>query len=361
MGFFTKTRAAFGANLVPRSEQSVKTGTGNAYGIDLGSNNIKIYNAQNDKIFVHKNMIAIQNKRVLFAYGDAAYEMYEKSPSSIKVSYPIIGGVIADIGNMELLMQSFMKDVQRGALRSADYFIAVPTDVTEVERRAFYDLIKNAGVKAKNVLGVEKAIADGLGLGIDVKNSQGVMIVDIGYDTTEISVLSLGGIVLSKILKIGGHVFDQSIVNAVRREYNLVIGTKTAENVRLTFHEMGRYDSKMSIYGRDIVTGLPMEKTLTNEFVAHTLSENYRTIVDQVRVMLERTPPELSADIYRHGVFITGGACQEEGLAEMMQEDLNLDVNMADVPVNTVALGLSQVIRKPGYRSLAYMIEGLGK
>lgn len=336
----------------------------NAYAVDLGTCNIKIYNAATDKIMVQKNMIAVKNKKIMIAYGDNAYEMFERAPANIRVSNPIGNGVIADIRNMELLMKSFMRDEQRGTLHPADFFVAVPTDVTEVERRAFYDLIEDAGIKARRIMVVEKALADGLGLGIDVKTAQGVLVVDVGYDTTEISILSLGGIVLSKLIKIGGHQFDANIVSAVRREYNLVIGMKTAETVRLTIgsKDSGAFDSGVcTIYGRDIVTGLPMERTLSRDFVENTLHDSFRSIVDNVKVLLERTPPELSADIYRHGLFLTGGACQEEGLAELLGEETKLDVNMADAPINTVALGLAQVIKKMQYRPLAYTIEGLGK
>ena len=331
---------------------------GSTFGIDLGTSNIKVYSSASDRITVQKNMIAIANKTRMIAYGDPAYEMFEKAPANIRISSPINNGVIADINNMELVIRNLIRD-ERGGIRPSDYFIAIPTDVTEVERRAFYDLIREAGVKARKIMGVEKAVADGLGMGIDVKNSQGVLIVDIGYDTTEISVLSLGGIVLSRMIKIGGHAFDTAIVNAVRREFNLVIGMKTAEAIRISFNGPEESDGKVVVFGRDIVTGLPMERSLTREFVSSTLKESFHTIVDNIRVILERTPPELSADIYRHGLFVTGGASQEEGLAQEISNEIRLNVNMADYPVNSCALGLAQVIKKGQYRSLAYTIEGL--
>ena len=196
----------------------------NAFGIDLGTNNIKIYNRNEDSIMVEKNMIAIENKNTLFAYGNSAFEMYEKAPGNIHISYPLSNGVIADIKNMETLIKYFITDLQKGNVKPADYYIAVPTDVTEVEKRAFYDLIRDANVKAKKIMVVEKAVADGLGMDIDVKNSQGVLVVNVGYETTEISILSLGGIVLSKLIKTGGYKFDDAIRAAVRREYNLLIG-----------------------------------------------------------------------------------------------------------------------------------------
>lgn len=152
----------------------------NAFGIDLGTNNIKIYSRGEDHVLVEKNMIAIENKNTLFAYGNSAFEMYEKAPSNIHISYPLSNGVIADIKNMETLVRYFVSDLQKGNNKPSDFFIAVPTDVTEVEKRAFYDLIKDANVKAKKIMVVEKAVADGLGLDIDVKNSQGVLVVNVG-------------------------------------------------------------------------------------------------------------------------------------------------------------------------------------
>lgn len=331
---------------------------GNAFGIDLGTNNIKIYNHSSGKIRVQKNMIAVQNRTNMIAYGDSAYEMFEKSPASIEISRPISYGVIADIGHMQAVIRQILKAEQRGSLRPADYFISVPTDVTEVERRAFNDLIRDAGVRARRIWGVEKAIADGLGLGVDVKNSQGALIVDVGYDTTEVSILSLGGIVLSRLIKTGGHAFDTAIVNAVRREYNLMIGMKTAESIRVSMNDEVYLGTKV-IYGRDVVTGLPMERTLTEDFVEDALAENFRVIAEDVRVILERTPPELSADIYKDGLFLTGGAGQERGLISRLEEEVGLDINMAEEPISTVALGLSQVIRRPQFRSLAYSIEDM--
>ena len=183
----------------------------NSFGIDLGTSNIKIYSRADDSIMVEKNMIAIENKNTLFAYGDSAFDMYEKAPGNIHISYPLCNGVIADIKNMETLIKNFIGGLMKGNVKPSEFYIAVPTDITEVEKRAFYDLIKDAGVKAKKIMVVEKAIADGLGLDIDVKNSQGVLLVDVGYDTTEISILSLGGIVLSRLIKVGGLKFDDAI------------------------------------------------------------------------------------------------------------------------------------------------------
>ena len=333
----------------------------NVFGIDLGTNNIKIYNRADDTILVEKNMIAIENKNNVFAYGDSAFDMYEKAPSNIHISYPLSNGVIADIHNMEKIVRFFLNDLTGNSIKSADYYIAVPTDVTEVEKRAFYDLIRDANVKAKKIMVVEKAVADGLGLDIDVKNSQGVLIVNVGFDTTEISILSLGGIVLSRLIKVGGQKFDDSIRAAVRKQYNLIIGGKTAENVKISLANLEKENKGAVVYGRDIVTGLPVERELPTAMIDESLIEHFYTIIDNIKVILERTPPDLAADIYRHGIYLTGGASQVSHLAELIQKGTGLKVNVSENPITSVALGLSRIIKDDNLKTVAYSIEGMNK
>lgn len=328
-----------------------------AYGIDLGTNNIKIYAKGNKGIFTAKNMIAIERKDILFAYGDPAFEMYEKAPEFIQISYPLNNGVIADINNMQTLVKCFISDLSDGNIKPADYYIAVPHDVTEVEKKAFHDLIKNANIKAKNIMVVKKAIADGLGMDIDVKNSQGVLVVDIGFHTTEISILSLGGIVLSKMIKIGGQKFDDAIRNAVRTEFNLLIGQKTAEKVKISLKSLEEENSNAVVYGRDIVTGLPVEREIPTTLVTNALLEHMNTIIEQVKVILEKTPPELGADIFRRGIYLTGGSSQLSHLDELMAKGTGLKVNLADDPIVSVACGLSRVINEPKFQSVAYTYD----
>lgn len=329
----------------------------NVYGIDLGTCNIKIYSKNDDGIMIEKNMIAIENKKNIFAYGDSAYEMYEKAPANIQISYPLNNGVIADIKDMEVLVKYFITDITKGKVIPADYYVAVPTDVTEVEKRAFYDLIKNANLKAKNVYVVEKAVADGLGLGIDVKTSNGALVVNVGFDTTEISILSLGGIVLSRLIKTGGRKFDEAIKSAVRKEFNLVIGAKSAEQIKMQLKELEEKGEEAVVFGRDIVTGLPMQKQIPVGFVSECLGEHFSTIIDQVKLILERTPPELGADIYRNGIYLTGGASQVAHLAEELSKETGLKVQQTDNPGSSVAAGLAKVIKEDYYKTVAQRKE----
>jgi len=332
----------------------------NIFGIDLGTSTIKIYNKSTDSTMVEKNMIAIQNKKNVLAYGDDAYDMYEKAPSNIKVTYPLNNGVIADINNMETLVRLFITDEMKGNVKPADYYIAIPYDITEVEKRAFTDLIHDSGVKAKKVHVVYKAVADGLGMDVDVKNSNGVLVVNVGYDTTEISVLSLGGIVLSKLIKVGGRKFDESIRSAIRKEYSLIIGSKTSENVKKELRNLEKEGKPAVVYGRDIVTGLPIEREIPTDIINNALVENFDNILDNVKATLERTPPELAADIYRNGLYLTGGASQVCHLAQRLSNGCGLNVNISEEPVESVTLGLSKIIKDEQYKSLA-IVEGSGK
>lgn len=330
----------------------------NSFGIDLGTSNIKIYSLSDDSILVEKNMIAIKNKTEIFAYGDSAYEMYEKAPSNIAISFPLSNGVIAEIRNMEQLIHFFINDLSRNNIRQGDFYITVPTDVTEVEKRAFYDLIKEADVKAKHIWVVEKAIADGLGLDVDVKNSQGVLVVDVGYETTEISILSLGGIVRSRLIKCGGLKFDEAIRAAIRKQYNLVIGQKTAEEVKNSLKSLEEERRDAVVYGMNLVKGLPVECEIPTDMIVMSMAEQFKAVVDNVKVILELTPPELAADIYKNGLYLTGGASSVSHLNELIAESTGLRVNCAENPITSVAIGLSKIMKDDNYKTVAYSIEG---
>ncbi|MBO4902541.1 MAG: rod shape-determining protein [Lachnospiraceae bacterium] len=336
----------------------------NAFGIDLGTSNIKIYNGINDTIASRKNMIAVQklqNHKTVMAYGDEAFDMYEKAPANITVSYPVTNGVIAEIQHMQMLLHHFIMDEVDGVLRSADFFLSVPTDITQVEKRAFFDLVKDSNVRARNIYVVEKAIADGIGLNVDLENSQGLLVVNIGYETTEISILSLGGIVLSRLIKTGGKRFDESIRNIIRKEYNLLIGTKTAEKVKIALPELEEAEEDAIVYGRDIVTGLPVERAIPTILIERAMHENFETIIDSVRVILERTPPELGADIYKRGIFLTGGSARISDLSTLISDNTGLKVNVSPLGEDSVAFGLSQIIKNDRYRNTVYSMEDFSR
>ena len=332
------------------------------YGIDMGTNSIKIYQKAAGVILHQKNMIAMVKKKEPLALGDEAYSMYEKAPKNIEVKQPIVNGVIADFTAMQTMIQLYFKGMHGkkfaeglAAGGNAEFYIAVPSDITEVEKRAFFDLIASSSLKTKKIRIVEKPIADALGAGLDVMDATGRLIVNIGADTTEISVLSLGGIVLSKLIKFGGNRFEDIIINDVKKQYNLIIGIKTAENIK---KELGSatpgLNKTITVVGRHVVTGLPAECTVSSDLVYESMIESIRTIIDSIKIILERTPPELASDIIDTGVFITGGSSNIRNLGELITRETDLKVNICENPSQSVARGLKEIIENPEYRDLAY-------
>lgn len=330
----------------------------NIYGIDLGTSNIKVYCKPTGKILNEKNVIAVVNKNQMYAYGDAAYAMYEKAPEQIQVSFPIVNGVIADFNHMQTMMIEFLEKHMKGKLRGAEFIVAVPTDITEVEKKAFFDIFYKSKMKPKSVLLCEKPLADAVGLGLDVNEPTGVMIVDIGADTTEISVISLGGLVLSDLLHFGGNRIDESIISYVKRTFNLVIGRKTAKTLK---EELGSgtpdLDRKMVIVGRDVVSGLPIEMELSADVIYEAIKENLNSICNSIKMILEKTPPELAKDIIHSGIYITGGASKIHNLDKLFTQITNIKVNTCDMPEESAVLGLNKIVSEEKYKKLSFSMR----
>lgn len=328
------------------------------FGVDLGTSNIKLYSSIGDTVLNEKNVIAIKNKKEIFSYGDAAFEMYEKAPENIDVSLPLKFGVIADIHNMEILFNCFYKKINGNKnVTGADFCIAVPTDVTEVEKRAFYDVIMDTRIKLHKISVVEKPIADAAGVGIDVNSPNGHLIVNIGYDTTEISVISLGGIVLSKLIKTGGSKLDDAICNTIRKKYNLIIGSRSAEIVKKELADAmnENKDSTVMTYGRNIVTGLPNAREINGDLVHEAINEILHQIIENIKVILERTPPELSADIISRGVYLTGGSSEIRNIDKLITAETGLKVNIIEKPSESVIRGIAKIVKDPDLMKLMYI------
>lgn len=333
--------------------------TNNVYGIDLGTCNMKIYCKSTNKILNEKNTIALINKDEIYAYGDAAYAMYEKAPETIHVTFPVTSGVIADFNNLQSMLQLFLETHVKGKLKGAEFIVAVPTSITDVEKKAFFDMFyKSKALKPKSVLLCEKPIADAVGLGLDVNEPTGIMIVDIGADTTEISVISLGGLVLSDLLHFGGNKIDESIITHVKRNYNLVIGQKTAQSLkeRLGSGVPGNTDT-MVVVGRDVVSGLPIEMELSGEVVYEAIKDNLNSICNSIKMILEKTPPELAKDIIHSGIYITGGGSQIHDLNELFAQITGININTCEEPEECVVRGLVKIVSDNKYKHLAFSMK----
>ncbi len=336
------------------------------YGIDMGTNSIKISQKNAGVVLHQKNMIAMVRRTEPLALGDEAYAMYEKAPKNIDVKKPVVNGVIADFSAMQSMIQLYFKGFKGKKMpenlvagSNSEFYIAVPTDITEVEKRAFFDVIASSSLKTKKIRLVEKPIADAIGAGLDVMNATGRLVVNIGADTTEISLISLGGIVQSRLLKVGGTKFDESIQQAVKKKHNLVIGMKSAERLKMNLASGIKEDEEITfdVMGRNLITGLPSKVTVTNHLVFDAMSESLSSIIDSIRFILEKTPPELSMDIMHEGVCMTGGSTHIKNLDLLIQQETGLAIMKMEDPELTVARGLCMIMENPEYDRMAYNFQ----
>ncbi|MCR4693885.1 MAG: rod shape-determining protein [Pseudobutyrivibrio sp.] len=321
-----------------------------SYGIDIGTQNLKICDG-NNKILNLKNTIAIVNKNQMYAYGDRAYSMFEKAPDTIDVSFPIASGVIADFDNMQTMLFEVIEKTLKGKVKGSDVVVAVPTDITDVEKRAFSDLFSKSKNKPHSVRICEKPIACAIGMGLDVSEPTGLMVVDLGADTTEISVISLGGLVLSELLPFGGNQIDESIVTYLKRNFNLVIGQKTAialkEQIGSALKGRGE---KLTVVGRDVVSGLPIEMEIESDVIYEAMKSDLESFCNNIKLILEKVPPELAKDIVHSGIYLTGGTSLLHELASLFTEVTNIKVNETEEPEECCARGLGAILTNDKFK-----------
>jgi len=329
---------------------------GNIYGLDLGTYEIKVYDERKDEIWKEKSAIATKNQTEIFAVGDEAYAMYEKAPQNIEVLFPMQGGVIARFYDMQNLLENLLRKRQ---FFGSEYVIAIPTDITEVEKRAFYDLVYHSSARAKSVSVVERGIADAIGCKIDVYQTGGV---NMGGGTMELSVLAYGGIVMNRLLKFGGEQFDQEIINLVRRNRDFLIGRKTAEQLRRTFGIFSEdTKSKMQIAGRNLILGLPQRTDISIGLVRAALKEQMDDCVDAIQTMIQRIPPDVLRELKKNGIYLTGGMANLRGIAEYLEESVGVRVSTVDYPELCSMNGLREIIQdKKRYGRLTYSMLDKG-
>ena len=327
----------------------------NVYGLDLGTYEIKVFDKKKDSIWREKNVIAMKDKKYIFSVGDEAYEMYEKSPDNIQVVFPMKHGVIAHFDDMQYLLGNLLQ-TDRQFVRGSEYVIAVPTDVTEVEKKAFYDLVFHSEAKAKSVRIVERGLADAVGFGLSIMDEKGVSIANFGGGTTELSVLSYGGIVLNRLVKIGGEHFDKAVSSLVRHNRDFLIGRLTAERLR---REFGVFDqntgSVLKVYGRDLITGVPSHTDIPISLVRAAMKEPLEECVRAIRSMIDRTPPDVRRAIEAKGIYLTGGIANLRGLTTYLEGSIGLPVMTVPNPELCAVKGLQKIIlHKAYYKKLTY-------
>jgi len=291
--------------------------------------------------------VRAENRREVLAVGEAAKHMIGRTPEDILAMRPLKDGVIADIDATEIMLQYFLsKALQRHSLFSAapDVVICVPCGVTDVERRAVKDATLNAG--AHDVFIADEPMAAALGAGLPVGEPVGSMIVDIGGGTSEVAVISLGGIVAAQSLRVGGVKMDEAIASYAKRRYNLLIGDQTAEDVKINIGSAvePRYNTSMQVRGRDLGNGMPLTVEISAVEVYEALREPVAAILECIRATLEQTPPELSADVMEHGITLSGGGSLLQGLDILIYRETGITAAVAENPLDCVALGAGRIV-----------------
>lgn len=314
--------------------------------IDLGTANTLIY-ARNRGIVLSEPSIVAINKVTnrVQAVGKEAKEMLGRTPGNIVAIRPMKDGVIADFEVTEKMLLHFIRKAHNGkSWISPRVVIGVPGEITQVERRAVEDAAYRA--KASKVYLVEEAMASAIGAGMPITEPYGNMIVDIGGGTTDIAVISLSGIVYSKAVRVAGNELDESVIQYIKRKYNLLIGERTAEQIKIEIGSAYPLDPPLSmeVRGRNLIEGVPKTVTITDEEVREALADSVNTIVNAVRVALERTPPELSADIVDRGIVLTGGGALLKNIDKRLMMETGVPVTMAENPLTSVVLGAGKML-----------------
>ena len=314
-------------------------------GIDLGTANVIVYISGKGVVLREPSVVAFdKNTNKILAVGSEARHMLGRTPGHIVAVRPLREGVISDYTVTEKMLKYFINKALGRRLRKPHITVCVPSGVTEVEKKAVEDATYDAG--ARKVRIIEEPIAAAIGAGIDISKPYGSMVVDIGGGTTDVAVISLGGAVVSTSLKIAGDNFDEALIRYMRKKHNLLIGERTAEDIKINIGTAFERPEplEMDVKGRNLVTGLPKTVVVNSEETAEALKETTSSIVDIVHSVLEKTPPELAADIAERGIVLTGGGSMLHGLDSLIQSKTNINVVAADDPLSCVAIGTGKYV-----------------
>ena len=315
-------------------------------GIDLGTANTLVYLRGKGIVMREPSVVAVDTKTdEVRSVGHEAKAVIGRTPGSIVAVRPLKDGVIADFDITANMLARFIKKVCGNSMFFRPrVVICIPSGVTEVERRAVKEAALKAGARQVSV--IEEPMAAAIGAGLPISEPSGSMVVDIGGGTSEVAVISLGGIVAARSVRVGGDEFDQAIIAYIKRKYNLLIGERTAEQIKIEIgsaYEMEQ-EKEMEIKGRNLVDGLPKNISVHSEEIRDALAESLQKVVDAIKETLERTPPELSADIIDHGITLTGGGALLHGLDELIHRETGIDVHVAENPLDCVAAGTGAVL-----------------
>lgn len=314
--------------------------------IDFGTSSVKIYLDGKGIILNEPSVAAVsaENGEVL-AMGEKAYQMIGRTSDKINICHPLTGGVISDFDLSSYIIGVYLKKIKESKVVMPRAVVSIPCQITEVGKRAFVDTISSAGVR--KICLIEEPVAAALGAGVDISAPHGTLVVDIGGGTTDMAVLSLSGIAISRSVKIAGDTFDESIIKYIRRKYNLIIGRRTAEAAKISIGCVYPREgvAAFRVKGRNAMTGLPQWADISSDEILEAIIEDAMQIIRVIQEMLEKTPPELVGDIYGDGLILTGGSAQIYGFDRLISKKVKMPVHVAEDPQSCVALGAGKAIR----------------
>jgi len=323
----------------------------NDIGIDLGTATTLVYVKGEGVVLCEPSVVAVERGTShVLAVGEEAKRMLGRTPGNIVAIRPMRDGVITNFEVTEAMLRHFIRKVRHRRFQIRPRIvIAIPSGITEVERRAVKESAERAG--AREVFLIEEPVAAAIGVGLPIQEPVGNMIIDIGGGTTEIAVISLAGIVFSKSIRIGGDEMNEAIVEYLKKTYNLMVGERTSEDIKIKIGSAYPLEEEMSleVKGRDLIAGLPKTVTVTSEEIRESLQEPLRAILEVTKISLERTPPELASDLIEHGIVMAGGGSLLKGLDKLISEETGLPVHIADDPVTAVANGTGKVLNEIKY------------
>lgn len=331
----------------------------NTLGIDFGTDTIKICDRKNRITVCEKNMIAIRGDSHIIAIGDSAYDMYEKTPMDVSATCPMRNGVIADARNAEIVLSYLLKKHKHFMSGKPTVYIAVPRDISAVEKRAYYNVLGGT-IHARKICLVDKGIADNIGVGVSMASPRASMLVNIGAGTTEISVVAGGKVLLSRTLSLGGCVLDEEIVKMVRRMFQLSIGTKTATRLKNRLAYVGEGpQNRMVVYGISTVSGLPDRAEIDSEAVSMAITDTIDHIAAELKGILDRLPPQFYHDICEAGLCLCGGSSLIFHLSEYLREMLGIPISIVREPGLTTLRGIQQIMSVPELSEYTYSLKDL--
>ena len=314
------------------------------YGIDLGSSSIKVYSYLKNKSYIEKNMIAARGRKII-AVGNEAYEMFEKSPTDISVSSPMAFGMIANLELQEIALYSMIKKIDRILGVGSVMYFAVPLDMTAIEKRAYYHVANGHWLRKNRVYMVEAPIADALAMGVNLEKNEGSMVVNIGAQSTQFSIITDGKIIISKKIPIGGRQMNESICSEVRKRYNLQIGTRTGKRLKLV---MGRLNDQRKearkVVGIDSISGLPREEIVSSYVVNAGIMNCVNEIAAEMKTFLERTPPQISYHIAKEGIYLAGGSTRLPYIDNYLASYTGFTFNLSELYETSKICGLERII-----------------